>query len=67
MRSLLPSYCQPSRPASYTLKLGSGERVHTKRVVCAMGPNLRKDKLFWESGAAAGEPRAVWDRDLVSK
>lgn len=32
----------------YELELSGGEVVRTKRVVCALGPNLRKDLMFWE-------------------
>ena len=35
-------------PSLYELYLGDGTRICTKRVVCALGPNLRKDLLFWE-------------------
>lgn len=35
--------------ARYKLKLGGGEILLAKRVVCALGPNLRQDGMHWEA------------------
>ena len=37
-------------PNLYTVQLGDGGSIQARRVVCALGPNLRKEKMFWEAG-----------------
>jgi hypothetical protein len=35
----------------YVVRFADGSSVRAKRVVCALGPNLKKDQMFWEEGA----------------
>lgn len=54
----------PCGQGHYAVRLESGRVVRTKRVVCALGPNLRRDKMFWES--ELGTPGIDFPKDAIA-